>query len=288
MKNAGKKIIWILAIIAVVYAIISIIFLVFGKAIVISQIEKNLKVKTRIESVGVTFPHAISIRKLDIEGLFTADAITASPSILGFFAGKIVLNSLKIIRPEITITKDSDGTLNFPVLMQKGAQPPVLLTGLKIQEGKVTFIDKKLDSRGYKITVGNIAVRVSKVSLPPTSLYTRFNVSADLLDSNNNSSGKAQASGWIDFGPKNMDGKLELMDVEATALAPYYQNIISTKKLLSAKLNFNADMKAKDNDLSILCHSEFSNVIYEKSSPQENKQDIVDIFPNVLDIFSNA
>jgi len=273
--------------IALIYAILNVAFLFFAKRIAETQIEKNLKLKASIHKVTISFPLLIAMSGVEIQDLLKADSISFSPSILGFLAGKIVLNELKMIRPEITIVKNQDGKLNLPVLEQKGKQPPLLLASLKIKDGKVIFLDKKLDPQGYRVAVGNINVSVSKVAFPPTSLLTRFTASADLLGADDTPAGKALTSGWIDFGPKNMDGKFELINVEATTLAPYYQKIISTKKLLSAKLNFDADLKAKDNDLVAKCHTEFSNVIYDKSS-QETKQTVIDILPSVMNIFSDA
>ena len=290
MKNKKiiKKLLWAVAVIALIYGILNLAFLFFAKKITESQIEKTLKVKISIGKVTLSFPLSIALSRVEIEGLLKADSISFSPSILGFFAGKVVLNELKIIRPQITIVKDQDGHLNFPVFEQKGKQPPVLLASLKIKDGKVIFLDKKLDPQGYRVAVGNIEVNVAKTSFPPTSLFTRFKASADLLGASDTSAGKAQAEGWIDFGPKNMDGKFELINIEATTLAPYYQNIFSAKKLLSAKLNFSADLRAKDNDLAISCHSEFSNIIYDKSKEEETTQTVIDIFPKVMNIFSNA
>lgn len=288
MKKMQKRITWILLILAALYLLLNAALLAFGKAIIISQIEKNLKTKASLEKVTFGLPLSINVDKLNIEGLLKADSISASPSILGFLAGKIVLSDLKLIRPEITLTKSADGKLNLPQFEAKGKQPPLLLAGLKIKDGKFIFVDKKLDPSGYRVVVDKINVNISKVAFPPTSLYANFEASAVLVNGANQPAGQAAASGWIDFGPKNMDGKFELKDVEAAVLAPYYQNIVPGKKLGSAKLNFSAGLKAKSNDLLAKCHLEFSNVVYEKEAEEQDKKQTIDIFSEALGIFSDA
>lgn len=284
MKNPAKSILWILGIIGAIFVLLSAVFAIFGKSIIVDQVEKNLKVKASLEKARLGFPLSVSLSRFEIENLIKADYISLSPSILGFLAGKIVLNELKAINPEITLVKDSDGKLNLPQLEAKGKQPPVLLAGLKIRNGRVVFIDKKINSEGYKVTVRDINIHISKITLPPTSLYTNFSLSAVLADNENRPSGRAIASGWIDFGPKNMDGKIELSDIDVASLAPYFQHMIPVKKFLSARLNFTADLKAENNDLTARCHAEFI------SSPREAEDagPQGDLIPDILNLFSDT
>ena len=288
MKKMQKRITWILTIIAAFYLLLNAALLAFGKAIIISQIEKNLKTKASLERVTFGLPLSINIDKLNIDGLLKADSISVSPSILGFLAGRIVLSNLKLIRPEITLIKSAEGRLNLPRFAAKGKQPPILLAGLRIKEGKFIFVDKKLDPNGYRVVVDNINVNISRIAFPPASLYANFEASAVLVNGASQPAGQAAASGWIDFGPKNMDGKFELRDVEAAVLAPYYKNIVPGKKLYSAKLNFTADLKAKSNDLLVKCRLEFSNLVYEKEAEEQDKKQTIDIFSEALGIFSDT
>lgn len=260
----------------------------FGRAIIIGQIERNLKLKATIKTVTLGFPLSINISELDIKGLMKADSVFASPSILGFLAGKVVFNELRIINPQIIIIKNSDGKLNIPEFKPKGKQPPILLAALKITSGKLIFIDKKVNPQGHRIAVDNINVNIAKSAFPPTSLYTRFDISAFLEDSSNNPSGTALARGWIDFRPKDMEGKIELKDIDAVSLAPYYRNFIPAENLVSPKLNFTADLKAENNNLAIKCHVEFRKQNPIKENPPDSKEEASGIIPDVLNLFSDA
>ena len=282
MNKPAKVIIWILAVILAVFLVLDLIFIIFGKAIVAGQIEKTLKLKASLGSLSVRFPLTVSFKDMEIKDLIKADSISLSPSVLGFLAGKVVLNDLIIERPVITISRDAQGKLNLPVLEQKGKQPPVLMAGLRINNGRVVFSDKKISPEGYQVTVDKINVDISKVTLPPTSLYTNFKVSAVLLDREDNPAGEAGLSGWIDFGPKDMDGRLELKDIEAASLAPYLQDMIKIKRLLSARIGLSVDLKAKNNNLAAKCHIEFA------PQARADKQGLSSGVPaDVLSLFSN-
>lgn len=284
----NKKLFWIAIIIAAFYLAGNLAVMFFGNSILSGQIEKNLKLKGKAESLSLGFPFTINIKNLEIENLFRAERIYVSPSILGFLTGRIVLNRLGIIRPEITIIRNRDKTSNLPVLEKKGKQPPVLLAGLSVKDGKFVFIDKRIDPGGYRVAVSGINADISKVAFPPTSLYTTFKLSAYMADKDNKPAGDISAGGWIDFGPKDMDGKIEFKNIDALLLAPYYRAIISTEKLRSAQLNFTSDLKAKNNDLVAKCHAEFANIDYEKPVPVEGQEQKIDLVPSILNIFSDA
>ena len=282
MKKPAKVIIWILAVILAVFLVLDVIFILFGKTIVAGQIEKTLKLKASLGSLTVRFPLTVSFKDSEIKDLIKADSISLSPSLLGFLVGRVVLNNLAIERPVITVSRDAQGKFNLPVLEQKGKQPPVLMAGLKISDGRLIFTDNKINPEGYQVIVDKINVDISKVTLPPASLSTNFKVSAILLDREGNPAGEAGLNGWIDFGPKDMDGRLELKDIEAASLAPYLQDMIKVKKLLSARIGLSADLKAKNNNLSAKCHVEFS-----RQARLDKQDSSSDIASDVLSIFSD-
>jgi len=287
MKKIFKIIIWIVLFLAVIFLLLNIVFALFGKAIVTGQIEKNLKLKAKLGNISIGFPLSVNIRKLDIQGLAKIDSLSARPSILGFLAGKVVLNELTVVRPKISVEMDSNGKLNLPAFAAKGKQPPIFLVGLNIKDGSLIFIDKKVDPAGYKITLGNINADIAKATFPPTSLLTRFNLSASLVDNQNATKGQASATGWIDFAPKNMEGRVELKGIDVTSFAPYYQAFAPAKKLAAGKLNFTSDLKAENNDLVGKCHLEVVDLVYAKETPAEGQPPAEpDLMASALNILS--
>lgn len=282
MKKAYKTIIWIAVVLAIILTGLNIGFLLFGKNLVLNVIERNLKRKATLERVTIGLPLSFGIHKLNIEGLANIEDVSIKPAFLSLFAGKLVLNELNLVRPNITLEMNSDGKLNIALPQSKSKQPPVLLARLKITEGKIVFVDKKIDPAGFKVALNNINLNIAKAAFPPTSLFTRFNLLAALGEDK----GKISALGWVDFGPKDMEGELELKDIDLTYLAPYYQKFISEKKLSSAKLNFGSDLRAVKNNLIAKCHIEITDLAYLKEEPADKEKASVDLFPNVMELLS--
>lgn len=294
MKKIKKIIISVLAVFLAVFIAASVFIALYGKKIVESQIEQNLKMKASIGAIGLSMPFSVHISNIEIGNLLSVEKISATPSILGLFAGKIVLSGLTLAGPVINLEQSPDGSLNIPSLEQKGEQPPFYLTGLTIRNGKVIFTDKKINKQGFKVVINKINANISKVMLPPTSLNTKFKASAELISPADKGLGSANIDGWIDFGAKGMDTTFELKGIEAAYFQPYLGNFISDRKLLSANAGLLSHLKAENNELVIDSDFRLSGIVYaqEQSSGADNGAEVadiddIDIIRNALDIFTD-
>lgn len=290
MKRINKVVIWVLVIIFAVFISCSIAIALYGKKTAVNLIEQNVKMKASLGDISLRLPFTINLTNIEVGNLFKADRVSANPSILGFFAGKIVLNRLTLINPVINLEQSEDGSLNLPKFKEKNKALPVFLTGLTIKNGKLVFVDKKIKAlKGYKIIVGKINAYISKAMFPPQSLNTKFEFYATLMDSNAATLGAADSSGWIDFGPKDMDAALHIKDLDIAYFHPYYVNFISNKKLLSAKLNLTAILKAENNDLTVTTSFRLSDLVYAKEEPAgEGEPPRLDLVKNTLDLFTDT
>lgn len=287
-EKIKKIIIWVLAAGLTVFIALSIIVSLFARKIVISQIEKNLKMEASLDSIGLRFPFFVSLNNLKIGDFFAAKNISFYPNVLGFFSARIVLGGLTITGPVINLEQSKDGRLNLPELEQKGKQVPVFLTGLNIKNGRLIFTDKKITPKGHKTIIDKINVRISKVILPLTSLNAGFNCDGKVVDLSSAVLGDINFSGWIDFIKKDMDAVLEIADLDALYFYPYYEDLIAGRKLVSARLNFKSRLKAENNDLTAVCNLRVSDLAYarQEQSP-ENELLSFDLAGNVLDLFSD-
>jgi hypothetical protein len=288
LKKINKVIIWIFGVGLFVFIILNFAVSFFAKKIIVEEIEKNLKLEASLGGVNITPPFSVNLIDLKIGDLFQADRISVSPNILGFFAGKIVLNGVALINPVISLEQSSDGKLNLPQLEQKGEQPPVYLTGLVLRNGKFTFNDKKASPDGFKTILNRIDVDISKVVLPLTSLKTNFKISADFLNSDDQKIGSFIFSGWLDFGTKDMDGALTIKNLDITYFSPYYGSFISNKKLLSAKLNTRTTLKSKNNNLDTLTSLRLSDLVYARREVENLELPSLSLTRNALDFFTDA
>lgn len=294
MKIIIKVFIWLLAAILVIFVSGGVYITLSGKKMIISQIEKNLKVKAKLDTVSFSLPFSLNLTGLEIGDFFKAEKISAAPSVLGLMAGRLIFSGLTVVNPVINIEQSQDGSFNLPVLKQNGKQPPILLAGLVIKNGKFIFNDKKI-SDSYKVILEKIDADISKVKFPPTSLNTKFKLSGVLTAPDTKSLGSINASGWVDFGPKDMDAVIDIKDLDVVYFAPYYGNFISNKKLLSASLDFSSGLKAKNNDLAIETKLRLFNLVYEKEEPpkegepsaKEGEAPEIDAVKNALDFFAD-
>lgn len=291
MADKKRVIIVILAVIVCLYFLASISVHIFGKRIAESQISSNLKMPAKIGSLGVGFPFSITLTNLELGNLARVEKISFSPNLLGFITGRIVLGNLTVVNPLLTIEQAANGKTNLPELEQKGKQPPLFITGLAVNNGKIVFTDRRVDRNGYTTIIEKLNVKVSKVMLPLASLRTNFRIEASLTDNKDKMLGDIFSSGWLDFGPKNMDGTFQIKGLEVAHFSPYYGNFISDRELTSGKLNIDSDLKAENNALKILSKLKLSDLIYAEPEPKEEdvQQQVIsfDIAKNALDFFKD-
>ena len=281
-----KIIIAILIIIIIILSFLAVFISRYGKDILVQQIEKNLQLKVSLESASFSLPLGLNIKKLKVGDLLVAEEISFSVNPLGLLAGKIILDGLTITEPVITLEQSEQGRLNLPALSQKKSKSNILPTGIVIRNGKFIFIDRKIDPAGFKTIIDKINFYLVKANLIPMSLRANYSLSGVFTDTHSKVLGDLKGKGWLDFGAKDMDGNLEIKDLNVAYFEPYYGDFISEKKLLAAVLNLKADLKSKNNDLSALCHFLLSNLIYQEA-PQITKEKQT-IFSDPLDLFIDA
>ncbi|MBN2830911.1 MAG: DUF748 domain-containing protein [Candidatus Omnitrophica bacterium] len=288
MKRIHKIIIWVIAVIITVFIFLNLTIPFFAKKIIVDKIEESFKVKASLGGLSITPPLSINLTNLEIDGLFKADRISVSLNILGIFAGKIVLSGVTLINPVITLEQSSSGKLNIPQFEATGKQPPVYITGFSLRNGRIIFIDKKADIKGFKVILSRINADISKVALPLTSLKTNFRVSADFLRANESKIGDIIFTGWVDFAPKDMDAKLNLRDLDITYFSAYFGDFISEKELLSAKLNIQTAFKSRNNDLEALTNFKLSDLIYAEGREMLLEGHSLNLAKSALDFFTDT
>lgn len=285
MKKKFKVIIWVFAVLLVIFLAASILTAVYAPRIVEQQIEQNLKLKTSLRKISLSLPFTITLEGLEIGNLASVKKVSLSPNLIGLLFGKIVIHGLNVVEPVINLVQSADGKLNLPVLGQSGKPPAVYLTSLRVQNGKVIFTDRKVTPEGFQAIVDKLNVKVAKVALPITSLATNFKISAELVNAGGKAFGNIVFGGWLDYPAKDMDAKLEVKDLDAVNFSPYYGNFISSKKLIKAMLDLNSTFKAKNNALEIITDFNLSKVVYEKA---EEQQLDLNLMQDTLDFFTDA
>jgi len=288
VKTKFKIIIWVLAVLLVIFLTASILTSVYAPRIVEQQIERNLKLKTSLRKISLSLPFTITLEELEIGNFASIKKVSLSPNLIGLLFGKIVIHGLNVVEPVINLAQSADGTLNLPVLEQEGKAPAVFLTSLRVENGKIIFTDRKVTAEGFQVIVDKLNVKVAKVALPVTSLATNFKISAELVNAGGKVFGNVAFGGWLDYLAKNMDAQLEVKDLDVVNFSPYYGNFISSKKLTQAILDLNSTFKAKNNALEILTNFNLSKIVYAKTDEQQQQQLELNLVQDALDLFTDT
>jgi len=269
MKILRKILVIHLIIFAVIFCSGYIFVAFFAKPVIEAQIEKQLGIEAEISSVSLTLPLAIEINNFILKDIAAIKKIRISPSIIGFLAGKIVLNNVSVIKPELTIERKKDGTFNIPQIKQTG-KSQVIAAGISIKDGRILVRDKKVSEEVFSFEVKNLNAYIRKASLLPYPLKIEYDISADILSRPGIENAVIAGKGWIDWTNKDMLGDLNISGIDAMLFAPYFRNFVAKPEQLGqAKASFGADLSAENNDLLVKCRLLINNLSAKKETGEQ-------------------
>lgn len=272
MKILKKILAVFLVVFIVIFSIGYVFASIFAKNIIKGQIEKQLKLKSEISSVSLSLPLNLEVNGFVLDGLAKIKKIKLSPSLAGLFTGKIILNNITLINPEITLERREDGTFNLPRVPQQGKNQ-VLIAGLFIKDGIVSVKDKKAGDGTFSFSVNDINVKISKGSLLPYPITIKYALSATLPARAEMKKGQVQGSGLIDWSHKDMQGDFKIYDIDVMFFKPYFSGVVSSDEQLKTSLAYlSADLSAKNNDLLIKCRLNVKNLAVAQETPPTTEE----------------
>ena len=238
----------------------------------------------------------LEIKKLDIQGLGTADSVFISPSIPRFLMGRIAFNQIRLTRPKFIFEKSSPQTTentagastSTPALKSKKKQPMNLtFKHIIIRDGQVDFTDRTAGENGIKITVKDIALDLTNVYLPPRSAVTNVELTGRIPWQQGQEDGKIMAEGWLNLYKKDMQADLRIEGIDGISLYPYYAKWVDLDKarIEKAKLNFISNLSSLNNDLTIKYKLELTDIVFKPRAPEEDQYKAERIAHAVIDMF---
>ncbi|MBI3991469.1 MAG: DUF748 domain-containing protein [Candidatus Omnitrophica bacterium] len=299
----------------IVFGVTFVFLLLRGKAIITGQLEQLTQKKVSINYVGLALPFNLEIKDLDIPGLLKVDYVSIAPSIPGLLSGKIVLNDLKLVNPQVSYEKvsankktgDSLNNVNpaiaIPIpdsnpIPQAESRPQkkyvpggvrylrLIIKNLNIKDGKIDFVDLTLPGPGIKITFKDINFHLTNLYIYPKSAITNFELSGRIPWLEGQEEGKIEAKGWVNLFKKDMQATVKIADIDGVYLYPYYATWVDLEKtrIQSAKLSLASKLKSTNNNLAAECHLELTGIVF-KQRPEEEMDKAEKIANAVLDIF---
>jgi hypothetical protein len=271
-----------------------------GKDVVIRQIEDLTQGKATLGEFKIIPPfNNLIIKGLKIDGKGEADAVYISSGIIGFLTANIVLDEVRIIRPEFTYERFVP--LEPPAPAPAGQAVPkakpkpaaralrMISKRISIKDGKLVFIDHTAGKDGITITVTDIELNARTMYIFPRSLVAKVDLKGSIPWQTGCEQGKIRLEGWIDFFKRDMQANLNIQDIDGIYLYPYYAQYVDLSKsnIEKAKLKFTGNIQGLKNNLTADCHLELSDLVFKPKPPQEPKEKEEKLAAVVLDIFKD-
>ena len=267
MKLFKRIIITIFIFLVLIYTGLSIFIGTKGKSLLSERLSQLIGKQVEVASLHFIPPYTISINGLEIKSLLSIDTMILEPSIAGLFLGKVGLNKLTILRPEVSVVRTKDAEFNINEIVESVRQ------GQSGESKGSNFFVKKVVIEDGKIFFRDIATKLSfniqsislLVNTDLPSFRTTINLDARAITKDNTTDlGIIKASGWLNFLKKDMDVEFSISEVDLAYFTQHYGGLF--KKVKSGNLLFNADMVSKSNDLLIDCHIETQDIKFTEES----------------------
>ncbi|MEW5758252.1 MAG: DUF748 domain-containing protein [Candidatus Omnitrophota bacterium] len=279
-----------------------------GESIIENSLENIFKKDVEISNFRISVPLNIKVSGIKIKDLGNIDYIYISPSLPGFLGAKIVLNNIIVNKPYIIFTRQkqelvialaADSVDNKEVSAQEAKNfrfrinIPLVIKNLKIIDGKFEVIDKVISESGLKIKFDSLNFILKNYAYPPRHMRTIYQIKGNIPWENEHAAGRIDGQGWVNFGKRDMEGNINLRDIDGMYLSPYYNNYVNLAdlKVEKASLDFLTDLNSSNNDLLIKSHLELKNMTFIKiEEPKDNSKEAPDaakIMGAVFEVFSN-
>jgi hypothetical protein len=302
MRKLEKIIALTILTLAVIFGTLYIFINLTGKAIIIKQIEDVTDRKATIGYFDLSPTLELEIRKLDIEGLVKVDALYISPDLFAFFTGKAIISSLKLVRPEFTFTKAPPIVVNGEETSKDSILPaadgeakefkplPFGFKRIKIENGKLNYIDQSISLDSIKIALEEINFNVANLYFFPNQAATNFELKGRIPWREGQVYGQLELEGWINYLKKDMQAALKVRDIDAIYLYPYYSMWVDLEKarIEKARLNFSADINGLNNNVNVECHLELTDLVRKPLEPGQNEEKASRITNKIIDIFKEV
>jgi AsmA protein len=241
------------------------------KETLIPLAEENIQRKIELGDIEVSLLSGIEIHGLKLyekngRDLFVStDMVRLKYQLLPLLAMKVVVDEVRLEKPNIRVVRFKDGRFNYSDLIDgantdstvKETQPPqttepansesstplsLLVSNLLLQDGHLIFLDHVLNDKApYRYEVSGLQVAAKGVSLTgkiPLSVQCQLNESPLTLD------------GHVNLQPFSVDFDIAVKALDVVAFGPYLREILPGN-LGGAKLSLESNLLGSFDDFGV-------------------------------------
>lgn len=273
-----------------------------SKGLIVQYLEDYFGRQTIISSINIIPPFRLEIDDLRVGDLFSARRVIISPSLVGMLLGRVAFNDIVLIEPQVVLKRTKEGkfdlgltdapgeetdaakpqfkaktqnkTANSDKIKERVKKRLIIIGDLYVKDGKLSFTDSKVSKKGFSITISDIDIIASKLSLSVLPTPINFTVKAKIFTSEENKA-SIDFSGWVNLFKRNMEAKFNLTNFDLTFLAPYY-SAVTNSQVKSGFLSAEADVNSKNNNLNVKCRLSVKDFLFkEPVKEQENEGSMI-------------
>lgn len=260
-----------------------------GKAFLVKKLQDVFKREVTVRSLKVHSPFNIIVKKIEVKDLFKIEKAFVVGGAIDIFRKDFILFKLRLdglevnlatprkavaatpaesTPPAVAVTAASAPSIHFPFAQ-------LYIKQLIINNGVFNFTDTNAAENGVKITVKDLNINVENINFPiRSSNIINFTLKGKMPWQEGSQEGKIEAEGWLNLFKKDMLATLKIEDIDGIYLYPYYSQWVDLEKsrIEKAKLQFSANLRSLNNDLSGECNLELTDVVFTPRPPEQEQE----------------
>ena len=188
----------------------------------------------------------IRLERPDGREAFSAKDLGVRANFIGLLKRENIISEITLDSPYLLLEVDKKGELVQPLprrdkaagqkKTQKppGQDPPVLIKRLKVKEGSLDYLDRKVSAAPAPIKMREVRVDMKNFTVPPDSRISNYEF--DAVIPAGTQKGTLSSMGALNLRTKDTKSRVRVRDMDITQLRPYFEkkgDVQVTQGLLS-------------------------------------------------------
>jgi uncharacterized protein involved in outer membrane biogenesis len=199
-----------------------------------------------------TFNKIVIMEKDGSAPFLTADRLTFRLSLLPLLERRLVLSRMVLDRPSIAVNRDPAGVLSIADLLEeKGGETPLQVRGVRVKEGSVRFVDRRVRPEGFVTALRDIEMNVThRLWGKGSGLKLEASVAQEGKPGTVTLDGTVQKAGkGKPFTDTWFSGSIETADLDGGHFWDYYRGYVPMQRI-DGRLNLDTKFKGKLSDFT--------------------------------------
>jgi len=200
-----------------------------------------------------TFNKIVIMEKDGSSPFLTADRLTFRLSLLPLLERRLVLSSMVLEKPSVTVSRDAGGVLSIADLLEeKGKGTPLQVKGVRVKQGSIRFTDRRVRPEGLVTELRDIELAVAGHRFWGKGSGVKLAASV----AQSGKPGTVKLDGAMRLAEKGkpftdtwFSGSIETEELDGGHFWDYYRGYVPMQRI-DGRLNLDAKFKGKLSDFT--------------------------------------